>query len=607
MLKRKVTWNLLRQNPYICILLAVTSCAAMQMSYVIKEEITGWQSLVYDFLRAFHGWGIGQMVIVVLLYMLYRKVGSSGWDKGIFCFSLMLSVFVLVGVCYQNEIGSIVMAFHPSYILKTLVIFVGYLALLYSVVLVLWEQILQYRTGKRITDAPGLKPFRLGIFLLVCWIPYLILAFPGTVLWDTGNELYQFMGYEAMTNDAPVFQTILIGSLVKLGKMVGYPGLGVFVYSLLQMLLFIVVLVYMISCLESLGISEKCCRILALCYAFIPVFPLYAIAVGKDINFGIAILLLCVFMLEQIVSSKDFYENKIKMVILFVDLLLIGLFRNAGMMLVAGCLPVCIVIARRYWKRITAIWGMAIVLLLLWTNCMIPALGIKEEKGSANISVPLQQTARCVLYYGDEISESDRKIIDRVVIYDKLAESYNPEISDDVKDLYRESSSKEDRKAYYQVYLKQLVQYPVCYLDALLNKCYGYFYPDDYGREKGYAYIGLYNLDKLNDKGEYVITSAFPSAVEFLRVVIKRIREIPLLSVFLSCGFYTWIVLLCAFIVKKSGKARYLLMFAPAMFVLIGCIASPVNAYFRYNLPVVFMVPLLCTVAVYCTEFRQKG
>ncbi|MFR8176726.1 MAG: DUF6020 family protein [Christensenellales bacterium] len=44
-----------------------------------------------------------------------------------------------------------------------------------------------------------------------------------------------------------------------------------------------------------------------------------------------------------------------------------------------------------------------------------------------------QQTARFVSEYESEITDEERAVIDRVLIYDQLADRYRPDLSDPVK------------------------------------------------------------------------------------------------------------------------------------------------------------------------------
>ena len=61
------------------------------------------------------------------------------------------------------------------------------------------------------------------------------------------------------------------------------------------------------------------------------------------------------------------------------------------------------------------------------------------------------------------------------------------------------------------------------------------------------------------------------------------------------------------FFISQSKKKRLLWLFVPALLVILVCAASPVNAYFRYELPVVFSVPYFLAVTVYAMKRERKG
>ena len=103
-----------------------------------------------------------------------------------------------------------------------------------------------------------------------------------------------------MTNDSPYIQTFLIGFFVWIGSKIGSATLGVALYLLLQMLYMSLVAAYAIDIMKKNGVDSKVCRIITIIYAINPIYPLYAVSVGKDINFGATVLLLSVIIFELV-------------------------------------------------------------------------------------------------------------------------------------------------------------------------------------------------------------------------------------------------------------------------------------------------------------------
>ena len=103
-----------------------------------------------------------------------------------------------------------------------------------------------YRPGT-LDDAPvpaALRPLRRWalrhemaaymLMLALCWSPYLIAFYPGTVCWDLGEMVAQFFGQRPMDTWHPVFLTWVIGGCVWLGRLVGSDNLGAALYTLIQ-------------------------------------------------------------------------------------------------------------------------------------------------------------------------------------------------------------------------------------------------------------------------------------------------------------------------------------------------------------------------------------
>ncbi len=64
------------------------------------------------------------------------------------------------------------------------------------------------------------------IIIFMFWLPGIILSYPATSCHDAWGELAQYFGYTPFTSHHPPFFTILIGSIVELGQMMGDVNIG---------------------------------------------------------------------------------------------------------------------------------------------------------------------------------------------------------------------------------------------------------------------------------------------------------------------------------------------------------------------------------------------
>lgn len=589
----------------ISLLLAICSVAAMGINFENIEGVKGLNAV----LASFHGWGMADAVFTLCLAFLYYHIRKNyPVYKDIAIFSFFLSLLVVIGLCYQNATGIALGILNGIQIVKTLLVLVGYGTLFYGLVLLVYkwmDRLAEEHMCKLAEESDGKESYKLktGLFLFICWLPYLAAFYPGSALYDAGTMLEQYFGYEPLTNHHPYFQILFLAFFVKTGTALGSAAFGMFLYVLLQVAAFIMVLVYMTDMLRKLGAGKRALSVLICVYAFVPVFPVYAISVGKNINFAIVTLLLTIFMFEAALSPDEFVHNRIKMILLPVSLILLCLFRNEGLAITVGCFPCFMILAKKYWKRLGIIFTGVLLLVVFWFKGVLPMAGVPNGSIAESMSIPFLQTARCVANYGSEMTEEEKKAIDDVLIYDTLAERYLPEFSDRVKEQYNNDATKEEWEAYLRVYWKQFLDHPVTYLDAVLNKCYGYFYPDDQGRTKAYYVVGA-DIFRLNADG-YNLRSKFPALVAGMDHFMTYFREIPLLGYTTSIGFYFWCTFWFMFFLIRCKKARLLALYVPAIITLLVCVASPVNAYFRYGLSVVFTVPFFFFTTLYALKEKD--
>ena len=88
-----------------------------------------------------------------------------------------------------------------------------------------------------------------------------------------------------------------------------------------------------------------------------------------------------------------------------------------------------------------------------------------------NWSLPLQQVARVAATH--PLTDEEAAAIDGVLELDKLAESYNGELSDPVKDLWRKDSTKEQTDGFFGTWRSLLRKYPLTCLSATFHNTYG--------------------------------------------------------------------------------------------------------------------------------------
>ncbi|MFR7796990.1 MAG: DUF6020 family protein [Collinsella sp.] len=166
-------------------------------------------------------------------------------------------------------------------------------------------------------------------------------------------------------------------------------------------------------------------------------------------------------------------------------------------------------IPRFRWVGVLAVLALCLASNMYFTKVFMPAHDITPGSKREILSIPFQQTARFVQKHDGLnsgvnptvkedgtiveapcdglVTDEERAVIDRVLKYENLGRRYNPDKSDAVKNCFNEYASQEDIKAYFEVWAQMFKKDPGCYISALINNYYGYFYPSarDAGLQHG--------------------------------------------------------------------------------------------------------------------------
>ena len=445
--------------------------------------------------------------------------------------------------------------------------------------------------------AKSLSPFALGGGLLLCWLPYLYWIFPGTVSNDSVTQVLEIIGVEKLGNANPIFQTALIYFFRGVGKLLGSADAGVFLYCMVQALLMAWLLGALLSEQRKSGAPRWLTVTSFLFYGLCPVFPLFAFCVGKDTNFSMAVLWLSLLIARRLLSQSDGEKpSRWETPCLCAAAVLCTLLRNPGFYLALLTLLILLIFSLHGKRRVEGQWkapawalGCILAVYGALHLLLIPALGIEPMPATENWSLPLQQVARVAATH--PLTDEEAAAIDGVLELDKLAESYNGELSDPVKDLWRKDSTKEQTDAFFRTWRSLLRKYPLTCLSATFHNTYGYLCPGFLSRIKPTLLIGRQKTMTP------ALEAAFPYSVNVraddLKALMNRLSDFAPFRVWIAPGLYAWACLFSLTQLLRSRKKRLLIAAVPALFSLAGCLMSAVNGYFRYAMPLYLCAPLL--------------
>lgn len=554
------------------------------------------------FLRAvldsFVSWrGLVSFLALSALYAVGRKGGSLSA-------AIVAAVFSAITVVYACLADAVTLR-RPS-MMAFLFALICWWWLFYCLLDVLfrWMDALPGRRAYALQSGVKKHAFIYTAALLVLWMPWFVLCFPGNVAWDTGSSIIYSLGIDRTNVNNPFFQNILFGMVYRVGAALGDVDIGIFIYAMVQSCLFALCIALAMVQLEKWGTPFPWILGLLFLYGLCPCFPIYAFSVGKDSNFAIAVFCFSLLVLKLLTEGEAFLRCRKKMLCLLLSGVLMGLLRNHGVAIAVVCILISGCVFLKDSHRVPASLIGVLAGVLAVTGILPLALQIPEGTVNESLSIPLQQTAYYVNHYGDEVTEEEREVIDAVIPYEILS-AYNPSLADPVKNEFRSDASDEQIAAYFRVWFRQLRKHPMAYVKALYYQTYGYYSPDAISSVKPQRQWGfnvdkkLYELTELEEPEDSRISTA--------KKIDEFVTDLPVIGLFQKVGIYTWALIAMAAYLISRKKYRVLVSLLPGAVVLTGCCLSPVNGYFRYAFSMIAVIPVLVPAVLYAHGTEKEG
>ena len=592
------------KNLVLSILLAIIIFYSQHILYIPNIELNKYHLQLYVDI-------ISDISLIIYICFIMIKTKNIELTKSKIFFIILLDIFLLISNVFINT-GNLSYLYKNMWlILYNLIRFIAiYIVLKRS--LIYFENFIKNHEFKlkenKIINLFLKHPFLFSfIAILICWSIYVIAFYPIILSPDPSFQIKQFFNVRTkyadyailldnnvfLTNHHPVFHTMILGYSLKLGRFLLNDNFGLFIYSLTQLLVLAFTLSLTIKYLNENNVNKKIAFIVLLLYCFIPMFPLYAMSVVKDTYYK-CFIILYVMKLDKIIRSKQEKLSYKEMIQLLLIMVAVCLFRNNGIYVLILSFPLILIYSKKYFQTLLVIFIGVLTFYGTYTKVLLPSLKITDGSIRETLSIPFQQTARYVKYYDKDLSKNDIKVIDKILEYETLAKRYNPTISDPVKNEFNKYTTKKELLAYLKVWFKCFFKHPLVYIEATLNNIYGYFSPQSTNWYIYYKYDTRITEDKLVNYHYNNLSS--------LRLILSSFAQgfpyIPLIGLISNIGFNTWILLgLTTYSIFKKKK-EYLIVLSPLLISLLICVASPVNTYFRYAMPFIFIMPFIFTLIV---------
>ena len=475
--------------------------------------------------------------------------------------------------------------------------------------------------------------------IIVLWLPYIVVFFPGCIQHDAASQICQFFGYEQLTSHHPILTTYLFGALISIGRAFGSDAVGVFFITFFLVVALSYACSRIVECAASLldgvtlgspsgrriSLSVVATVLLIAFFALSPLFGSAATSIKKDALFY-AFFALFVLAGVDLVLPKRQLDKRFVFARLTLWGTLVALVRNDGFIFVAielACLAIVTakgffgekmdeagdvllprVLRSAVFRSLASLMVIALVYFGGYRALVMPLLNVEAGSIGEALTIPIQQVARFYVQASEDVDESISAGIGRLLDESGLNDDvYDPMLSDNIKFTYfNDDCSAEDIELFAQSYLQAGLKHPSIFASAFVDQTLGWWYIEEAGQpDKAVGNMGLYQNVPKTEIYSVALDFDMPFLNTGLMTAFRRLlmsfSYIPLVGLVTYPPIYFWVMVLL-FAWGASRRNPMTLMLVPLFGYYAICLASPVSGLLRYIIPVAMTLPVVASLLV---------
>lgn len=480
-----------------------------------------------------------------------------------------------------------------------------------------WLNRIEKRKAPRILPMTFTARGVLAAFLVltIAWSPVFVAMFPGaTTGYDTANQIYQFLAppptFENWTgtyvdgdfiNGNPIFDTIIFGSFIWIGKALGSDVLGMFLYCIVQALL-TALLFSTIACYsEKLGLPPILRFAALLAMALCPLLPNAAYTMQKDSLFSLFFTVYFLMYIEAFRTRGKALKSPRFIVAFIVIACFCCLSKQTGTyaVLASGLVMAIALKGSRIRSALSIVVPYAICSIMV-PVLVFPAIGVWEDPDPSPIPggahVLLQQSITVLKKHPEAYNEEELETLDKVIDTNKALDKFTANKTDGVSASARSTATKEDVDAYLALWLRVGLRDPLDYILATMRCCGGHLAPTKtYSGDIAVNQNGLRRVEKESAGGGYELTLDIENpkvlqlfAQDGLKFYQETLGTVPVFSLLMTTGLYGgWIPLIC-FATSLYFRKRDAVALAPVIVTMLLLLVIPVSLA-RYVVPSIYL------------------
>ncbi|WEV65985.1 MULTISPECIES: DUF6020 family protein [unclassified Bifidobacterium] len=450
--------------------------------------------------------------------------------------------------------------------------------------------------------------------MFLCWVPYLVITYPGVLWYDTQQQLLQWFKLPNLFNDGshlsdhhPVLDTAIYGLFVDLGNLLGSGDFGLFLLSLLQALVMAFSLSAVVLYCRHIGLTRRFCVAILAFFALFPIVPVYTITLAKDSLFLPFCIWFSLVFIETARSKGQVLKRPLILAIFIASALLMAFTKKTGVYIVLlSCVLLLFFLPRKGRMRTGCVALVTLLVMALFNGVVLPAAHIAPSGKQEMLANAFQQSALVMKRRGNEIPKDDRKVLDAMLGHN-AGDRYAWGTVDPVKGFSWSARQNDDLSAYLKVWAKEAFQFPGTYLEAYLSLQRGW--------------IGVPDARDGNNTGDLLMTvqaqdvgHVFKGSEKFglsalghggLRVklenAVRWFAGSPFGMLIFARAFWAlWLVVFVLYecLRRENGHVAWLLVYLVTFLTLWISPISANNEAMRYLITMVFLAPLALAATI---------
>lgn len=456
-----------------------------------------------------------------------------------------------------------------------------------------------------ITFTAGVKQYGCAwlVCVLLCWLPWLVVCWPGVMRDDTIAQFMQSAGYHRYYSQHPLFDTLIFGLFWNIGSAVHNLLLGMGLYIFVQALAFAAGVALVLCYLRKLGSPRSLLVAVFLFFAFCPAIVGAVPTMAKDSLHAVFLLPLSIVFIETC-RTRGVVLSRWPVAVTMVTLIILcALSKRTATLAIICAFLVLVVISKGYRTRVISCLVVAIVLA---QGVIEPGLEkvthARITPGKEVMGLVMLPVARMQAENPEYLTSQERDALSEVMNVEEAGETYAGYRVDETSWTINNEASAQQKVRAIGAWISLGLRAPAEYIKAYGNLMLGWFYPQE-GVFYGYDSDGLFNQQYMKQWDTFVAspltaedvlhdmrgTGNKPAIIQKAAVFGYQIASDPRLNAHAYYATYIPLLLL----VYGVSRRRWLAVAAGSMlsFNVLVLYLSPL-VFSWYLLPVAFILPL---------------